>query len=560
MTPPRWAAPVFFLAVAAVWSWPALVSQGLLGRMPDAAGTAWFIWASTHLWPGLDDGLTGWPVGAHYGRPDSYSLLLWGGLLQGVDPARAHAWLGLVGPTLSAWAAEAFARATGARAPWSWLAGLAFVFSGLGSSALLEGYSYHLLDPWLPLLGLFWYRATQPEGRAWHGAAAGLCFLACLATTAWLALAAAPLVVGLWVGSLGRRGPVAGWRPIGAAACVVVPPLVGFMLAFLAGGGADGLAPAGAPNPARPLTWGLVQLASPLTTVDVHGNSQANTLPAVALCLAIAAPVVLRGQPGWRALACAGGLSLALSLLVGGWEPAPVGAASVGLAEVWATLRLALGRFPDRLAWSGLLCVGVLAARVATVLSDRRRSPRTWPLLVFALVDVFVVLRMPWRQQVSTAAVPSAYRAAAGPVLDLWPEERAAAPAWTLRTTNLGCYYQTGHGRPIADLCITSPGVQSPRLRLGQWVSGRLLADESAAVAERLGSLGFSTVALHPDPFDPADRERLMQALARIDPSPTQSTDGGERVVAYAIPHLPDARPRAAWATWTALQPSGPGL
>jgi hypothetical protein len=146
-----------------------------------------------------------------------------------------------------------------------------------------------------------------------------------------------------------------------------------------------------------------------------------------------------------------------------------------------------------------------------------------------------------------------------GPVLDLWPEERAAAPAWTLRTTNLGCYYQTAHGRPIADLCITSPGVLSPRLRLGQWVTGRLLEAESAAVAERLGALGFTTVALHPDPFAPADRQRIMGALAQIDPSPTQSADGGDRVVAYAIPLVAEARPRTAWASWTARHPSGPG-
>ncbi len=238
-------------------------------------------------------------------------------------------------------------------------------------------------------------------------------------------------------------------------------------------------------------------------------------------------------------------LCLAPSLLVGARLEG--GSGPVGLAL--SVLGASLLRFPDRLQWTTLLCFGAVGSLAATRLADRLKRP-PWPLLAMAFFDAFGVLRMPWRQQVTPAGVPSAYTAHAGPVLDLWPEEVSPAPAWTLRTTNLDCYYQTGHGRPIADLCVTSPGTVNPRLRLGQWVSGRLLAGAPQEVAERLGAFGFATVALHPDFFTPKDRAALQAGLAAIDPNPVDSTDGGGHVRAYRIPAVSGATPAASWASW----------
>jgi len=548
----RWPAaltPVVFLVLAVAWTWPALTAPGLLGRKPDAAGTAWFISAAPRLLHGLHDPLTGWPLDVHYGRTDSFVLLGLGALLQPLDPARAHSLVALVGVVLSAWAAEAFARALGARPPWSLLAGTAFAMSGLASTALLEGYVYHLFDPWLPLLAWSWYRATRPGGTALHGVVAGLMFVLCLLTTAWLGLAALPLVVGLLVAGLLRQGRATRPGPIVAAGLTVLLPAALYLALFLAGGGGgqDRLDLAG--NPSRPFLWGVVSLAGPLSTVDVGGNSQANTLPAVALVLTMAAPVVLRERQGWRGVALTGLLALAASL-----TPALIPSMIVdpdphGLAKAISVLGASLLRFPDRLGWSFLLCAGAVGALVATELAARAARP-PWPLLLMALVDAFGILRMPWRQQVALDQAPSAYAAARGPVLDLWPEEVSTAPSWELRTTNTDCFYQARHGRPITDLCIASPTLVSPRVRLGQWVNGQLLEGQDQEVGARLGALGFSTLVLHADFFAEADRQALEEGLARIDPAPARSTDGGELVLAYQIPVMPGADPAQAWAAW----------
>ena len=542
MSRANWGVPLALFALSALWTWPALFTHGMLGHNPDAAGTVWFVSAAPRLLFDLTDPLTGWPAGATYGRPDSFVLMVLGALLSPIGAARAHALLGLFGVFASAMGAEAFARALGAARPWSALAGVAFAMSGLASTALLEGYVYHVINPWLPLLGLYWWRATRPEGRARDGALAGLFFLLCLLSTAWLGLAAAVLVGGLFLAGLARGGLPA--RAAGAALGVVALPLGLYVAAFSAGGGdgASDLSHAG--NPHHFFSFGLVRLASAPFSVDITGNSQSAVLPGVCLALLLVAPVVLRRESGWRGLALTGAGALGLTLLPG--LPLSIsadgGVGSVLLASLW--------RFPERLGWTFLLVAGVVGARVATVLSARMPRLASF-LLVGALVDAFVLTRMPFRQRETLATAPSAYGAHSGPVLDLWPEDIEPAPAWTLRTTNLGCAYQATHGRPIADHCVATPGIESPRVRLERWVLGRLLTGDIEAVRIGLGELGFSTLMVHTDLFADGDQARLTAALAALDPAPAESTDGGERVRAYAIPLRPKADPARAWAQWS---------
>jgi hypothetical protein len=541
----RWT-PLLLALVAAVWTWPALVSPGILGHNPDAPGTVWFISAGGRLIGGADP-LTGWPVGATYGRPDSYLLMALSPLTALVSAARLHALLGLVGVWASAWAAEAFARALGARAPWSLLAGLAFACSGLGSTALLEGYAYHTLDPWLPLLGLALLRATAPDGRAAHGVAVALTFLLCLLSTAWLGLAALVLLLGLGAAGalrLGRRLP---WQPALAALLTVAAPLALYLRAFAQGGGGGEEALRHAGGPSAALLGTLVRLAAALPSVDVSGNSQTAVLPGLSLALLAVAPVVLRGERGWRGVAGTGLAALALTLL-----PALGALVPDGLLSV---LTASLQRFPERLGWTFLLCAGAVGARVATALADRQ--PRAaWGLVVFALGDAFLLPRMPIRQRETLALAPSVYAEAEGPVLDLWPENVEAAPGWELRTTNLGCAYQAVHHRPIADLCVASPGVPSPRVVLGRWALSRLFAGDAEGLRLGLGELGFTTLVVHTDVFSEGDLARLSPALAALDPAALVRTDGGERVVAAAIPASPSAAdPRERAAAWARFSP-----
>ncbi|MFZ5480245.1 MAG: hypothetical protein ACOZNI_26005 [Myxococcota bacterium] len=543
-----WWTPALFSALAVAWTWPAAFSGELLGHQPDTPGTVWFIDAAPRLLRSLTDTETGWPEPVTYTRPDSFTLMWLASLFAFVPPAWIHGLVQVVGVATSAWAAEAFARALGAKPPWSLLAGATFACCGLASSALLEGYAYHVLNPWMPLLAWAWYRATSPAGRWQHGVLAGLAWLLTLFTTAWLGIAAAVLVVGFFAGALWRERGRIRWRPPLAALATLAVPLAIYLRTFFSR--EAGEVDTGAVTDVLPqIGLAAIRAVGPIHSTDLLGHNQTAQVPAVGLALLAAAPAVLARHPGWRVVAVTGLGAFLLSF----WPRLPLSELPAWLPDTATRaielLYASLLRFPARIGWTWALCAGAVGACVATRLAER--APKAaMGLWAIALIDLFGVARQPWRQVASPSDVPSAYAAQAGPVLDLWPENIDRAPDWTIRTTNTGCFYQTAHGRPIADHCIANLGVESPRIRIGRWLVSELLAGRPAEAAAKLGALGFTTVALHPDLFHAGDRARLASALNVIDASPTRTTDGGETVVAYRIPEVAGADPAAEWSTW----------
>lgn len=532
---PRLAAPLLLLALAVAWTWPAAVAGDalLVGRHFDLPGTVWFIDAAPRVLPGLHDPLTAWPAGADYDRPDSYLLLALGGLLQGLSAVRVHNLLQVVGVWTSAWAAEAFARAVGARFPASLVAGAAYGFCGLAASALLEGHVYLALNPWLPLFGWAWLRATGPDGRAAHGLAAAGAWSLALLTSAYVGLAASLLALGLLAAGGARRslrpGPV-------LAAALPVAAVGGLYLWAFSGGSMHGGAPWVADDfPSRAAflqsrSADVVNLAAATAEVDRVGHSLSAWLPGTALALFLAAPVALRGQRLWRGLALTGVAALVLSLgpaiasPTRAWLPLPLGlVAGFDAAD--------LLRFPVRLGWAWALCAGVVAARVATVLLERG-GRWAWPLAAAMLLDVFFWGGLPTRQRTQLADAPSAY-AGEGAVLDLYPEQPRGPGEWNAWSQALACLYQVEHGRPIVDDCVAPYPEDNPRMALQRSVTGALLRGEP--VRPILEVEDVRTVALHPDLFTPGDRARLSEGLAALDGAPRESRDGGERVVAYAV-------------------------
>ena len=546
---PRWATPLSCLVLAAVWTWPAVLGTELLGHHPDAPGTAWFISAAPRLLGDLSDPLTGWPVGARYGRPDSFLLMVVGTLGAPLGAVRVLGWATVLGVAVSAWAAESVARQLGARAPWSLLAGLGFAFSGLAATAHLEGYPYHLMNPWLPLFVGSWLRATRPGGRPRDGGAAAVWFVLALLDTAWLGIACVPVGVAFLLAALPRRDR--DWlRPLVAAVAVATPLVLAYVWLFRAGGtaGADALADAGFPTPDLGLS--LRRFALPGPSIDLHGYTQSATLPAVVLALAVVSHRYVPRSVPRRTLLGAGLASLGLALLPAAVPPLTRSLAALDDTVV-SVVASSLLRFPDRLTWGTLACLSVLAAVALTGLADKR--PRVAAsVLGLALLDAFVGPRLPARQQRMVTGVPSAYAAHTGPVLDLWPEDASPAPAWTLWTTNLGCYYQAHHGRPVADLCIVSPGVDSPRLTLQRWVLDHWLSGRVDETVPVLQELGFGSVAVHVSVMSASDRQRVDVALADW-PALVRTTDGGEELVAAAVPDARVQTHAAATAAWTRL-------
>ena len=545
---PRWLTPVVFLLLAVVWTWPAAVAgdELLVGRNFDLPGTLWFLDAALRLGFDLNDPLTGYPGGHAYGRPDSFTLFLFGPLAKLLGVGRLHGWLQVLGVTVSAWATEAFAREVGAKAPWSLLAGLGFAFGGLATTVLLEGHVYHLLDPWLPLFGLMWWRATRPGGTAVQGALAGLLFGLTLLSSGYLGIAGSVVAVGLAVGGLARwaadrrdpnRAAPFPWKPLLAASLVVAIVAVPYALQFLGSEGQDitdyqrfGVSRR---EFLRTRSANLVRLAGPTWSLDTYDHSNAMTLSATVLALVAVAPWVLKGRRGWGTLL--GTALVALVLPMGTELGSPeLGTLPLPLALVADTRLSEFIRFPMRLGWGWMLCGSVLAAWTATRLFERLGRP-VYLLAVLALVEVFYVHAMPERQRSQLAAVPSVYGAAEGAVLDLYPEAPAREYELNAWFAAWACYYQTGHGRPIADDCVGTHSMRNPRIDKERQLIAASLQGDAAGVQRLAAGWGYETLALHADLYPQGDRERLMAVLAQLDPAPEVSTDGGERVLAYAV-------------------------
>ncbi len=416
-------------------------------------GTAWFLAAA----PGLEG--TGFPEAISYGRPDSLTLLPLG-LLPG-DPALWLGWLAAAGVAASAWAAMVFAEELGASRPWSALAGLGFGFGGLTATALLEGYPYMVLNPWLPLLGLAWLRG--------QGARAGLWGLLCLLTSGYLAVGAGLLVLGLWR-----------WRREHLRALWVLPLLALYVWGFASAEQSGGLN-----AQAQPLLDRLWTMATPLADTDVLLNGQSAALLGTVLGLSLAAPAVVK--KGWV-------------------PPFRVMVLSLGLALVPLSgdnaLAQALLRFPDRALYAFVLCSGALAALALTHLVERKAW--TGVFLLTALAEAFLVIGLPLRQGYQPVDLPAVYNQGTGPVLDLHPEHPWHDARGLLWATNTDCFYARLHHRPIADHCLFVPGEQSPRLALSRDVLESALLGGGLEQPE-----GFEQLVLHADEFHPADLARL---------------------------------------------------
>ena len=542
-----WSLPIW-AGLAVAWTWPAVNAGGgqMIGRHFDLPGVLWALDASGRLLSGgLFDTMTAWPVGGDYRRFDSFTLLPIGALFADLGADRIHGALQILGVFLLGFFGERFSRAVGAKGWWGLVGGAALALSGMSANVLLEGHVFHLLNPWLPLLGLTWWRATGSQSRWIWGALSGLFFSLCLLTTAYLGVAAAIVVACLAVPALRQRTT---WPAMGAAAAVVV--LLTIPYAALFAGGSD-IAPG---SSGHIVSANLVSLAGPTPELDRTRHSQAIALPGIVLALALMSPAILRGRR-WILLIAAGvtavmAMGSGLSPSEGpAWFPLP-------MALVEAAGGGSFLRFPMRLFWGTLLCLGALAAWGGTVLEARLgRGVRV--LVLVALIEPFAHVRAPFRQLAQPSTTPSVYRQVDGPVLDLFPDGTTQPHELEQWFTRFACSYQRHHDNPIAEHCIATTSAANPRHLLDRWLMARLLEGKSDEVGRMLARMGFVGIALHPDLFETGDRVRISEGLTRIDPEPLYSTDGGELVVMYRLPSSFTTDPAAIF---TALKDPTPVL
>ena len=534
-----------YVVLSAAWSWPTclLSSDTLVTRQFDLYPAIWLVDRAPEAFPGLYTQLSAWPIGESLTRADSFVLVLIGWVVQGVLPARVVcalvAWLG---PAISALAAERCAGdGFGVPRPWSWLAGVVYGFSGVAATACLEGHVYQLLAPGLPLLWWAWARA-----RTWRGGLlVGLAFAFALYSTAYQGVLALVLIVGLSLAD-----PRRALRLAVGTALVALPAGLWYVRIY---GQAGGFGDGELIDPARILVDGTIPvsaLAGWSTGMDIAGHSMATPVGWMGFWLLLFAPVALRGEAGWRVPAVLALLALGFALgRLPRWDLGAAGM-DLGLDALARMPGLTLFRFPVRGMALYALVAGVVGARVLARAGEV--VPRfAAAALGLAVLDAVVGTGLPWRLGAPPAAIPSAYDAAPEglAVLDLYgrPADRSGGEM-ELWARALSCYYQTGHRRPILEVCLGT-GVESPRELTDRWLARQLLGgDVAATAAGDLGALGVGAVAVHADFYRPGDLAALETALEQLlGPPVAESADGGERVVLYAVPSGPAGTMETAW-------------
>lgn len=526
-----------FSLLSVAWSWPLVLDPGgLVVSGIDTWGTLWSL-------GGVGSLETAWPLGQDLGRADSLVLLALRRLLPLGSPALAAGLWVLVAPVLTALAAEACARAYGAERPWSALAGLAVGFGGPATAALVDGQLYTLLAPWLPLLALDWQRSTQPGGRWTHGARAGLWWALCLATTAYLGIAATVWVAGVALGALARRGTTPGPHPSLvpplAAAAVALPAGALYVGVFIAGDtrtGAMGV------DPARAMEVGsasLATLASWAPTVAADPHAVASPLGFVWLALVGIAPLVLTTQRSWRTPAL---LAVVATLAALGptvrLAPGLPGAPGL-LALLPALPGAGWFRFPARLLWVTALGLGVVASLVATTLAARPRArPLCWGLLGMAALETLLVVGAPLRTTPTSARPPSALRALpAGPHLSLFAPSPGRHVDVELFLVDRTCAWQAWHRQPIFTRCLDTDTRTDPRARISDAVHAALLEGDPATARALLRGVGAASVSVRPDSYAGSEGAAVLAGLHEaLGPPLATSTDQGVYLTVFGVP------------------------
>ncbi len=559
-----WAFPALvYTLFSIVWSWP-LAADPLhvdVSRHFDAPGAVGLAHAFATAEHPLAPDVLAWPWGQSLVRGDAFvfSAVAW--VLGGQWPALPMSLCVLVGPVVSAVGAERLARELGAVAPWSLLAGFVYGFSGQSATAVLEGYGFAALNPWLPWMTLAALRASAVEGTYFDAATGVLAWTLCLATTAYTGIGASVLLVFVLAGGAivarGVRGPAVallmGVTASGLAA-------VAFFLSAPAHG--QRFVPDVATTTMM-MRNGSATLGSLLwraPSFDVGLHSQAVLVSSLALALTVLGCVALRPLPvGSRRLlacACVAGLAafgpaLRLELRDDGipWVLAPLAQLGAG----------AFYRFPERLFVPVSLVLGTLGAvvlgRIATATSRRWAGA----LLVAGAVEALVLVGLPFRVGHGVWGAPSAYAAAPerAAVLDVWPRMLGRSTELEVRLSRRMVGYAAFHGRPVLSDGLNVSAAEDGRAPVSDWILGRLsdpAADEDTRV--RLAELGVGAVALHEDTFEVGALEVIHEGLTRVfGPVAARSVDLGESVAVWRVPVTGAATSRdARIAAWTRIR------
>lgn len=553
---------VLFSALSAAWSWP-LVSDpwGLdIALQMDSPNTLGLAAAVAEASDPLHPERLAWPWGQSLVRGDSFVYFLLARLLAGFPPTTPLALCILVGPVISALAAESVSRRLGAAFPWSLLAGVAYGYSGLQATAVLEGYGFNLLNPWLPWMVGAALAACGPTGRLRDAGLAAAMWSLCVLTSAYAGIGASLLLVVLVGGALLRHRSVS--RATALLAVLVLILGLGWTAFFLS-----------APEDGRRhvpdletskgmMRTGSANLGTLLwrtPSVDLAMHSQGVLLSSLALALAVLG-VVLCPPEGSRRL-LAGGIGL---VLISMGNELSLWATDRGFVWLLAPLaELGAGayfRFPERMVHPASLAFALLAARCLTQIAQSRRVGASL-LLIAGLAEALWLVGLPARVGHREWAAPSAYASApqGRAVLDLWPRFFGRNDVHETRLTRRSIGYSAMHGRPVFSNALNVSNAEDGRAPVGDWLLTRARSERQAddpQTRAELQALGVGAVAVHMDLFTASQQAELSAGLERLfGPTTARSSDHGERIWLWTVSEAPLQGSREdRVAVWKRLQ------
>jgi hypothetical protein len=524
-----------YLLVSVLYTWPAvrLDPTILPTRQFDLYPVIWLLEEAPTTFPQMFHATSAWPYGESLARVDSYVLLWIGWLNNGFFSGHTLAtFLLWGGPAINAAAAERCARKhLQISAPWSWLAGASFGFSGITACAALEGHVYQLLNPWLPLLlGSLWERSS-----VWQGVKAGIWFSLCLFTSAYLGICGVILLV-IPLLRWGKEG----LKTTVGVSLIALPTGAYYLYLFWLGGHWQSNMPF---DPMLNLQSGsttLLGLLSWFEPADTAWHSLVAPLSFSIFWLVLLAPFLVHSSPRFLGMLAICALLLSFGASIRGW---PGGPGIVGpLSPLSSIPETAFFRFPIRLLWLYALCGGLVAALSAQALFQKL-TPKAGhffkhSLPVLVLLDLFGSTGMPFRLKNALATTPDAYFRAPEEqaILDLFGEMIGSSSGELLmRARGISCFYQAAHQRPILDVCIGTR-TTSPREQVSRWLIPVLLKNPDPTVATRLASIGIGAVALHMDSLRPEDRMGLQHGLSEaLGDVFITSYNGGEAISLYRV-------------------------
>lgn len=498
---------LFFVGVSCWMHRAVLRLDGIPAMYHDALGSYWLIGRSG-TWNGFFDATTQIPQGAEYRALDSYTLWLSAKLFAFLEPQPLYKLWAVLGPALSAWCASLLAREWGIKAPWSWLAGLVFGFSGLMQNALLEGQVYQTMLVGLPCLAISLRRFQVSNSLSWSWwLAIVVSFAISMFTSSYIGASALLLLAGWWLGSKG-------WKDVRSVYVALgILPILWLQVDLMAS--VDGLGVREVLKVSMgSLSWDNFWGASPEMLRERHSIALGLSIVGVVLSMFSVVRIVQTSQLSkWEPIIGMGALSL-LFALGPTWQIDPDTGWTFPVMEwVYHLPGISSIGFPIRLAQPFVLMVALLSA--VSLQRLVQQTPLAILLLPMALLQLDS-MDFTERQQVWSIEAPSLESIPEGaPIFTLYPQayERNQGSDVDIELYMQDCVAQVTHSHPITNHCISVDVHASQSKFLQRQVMDGIL--EHRLIWDILESFGIEHLVIYPELFLPVDRERVRRSLER---------------------------------------------